>query len=285
VGLAYDNDLGGRMWVGAVDRALLGRRLEGSVSAGLGELRQDVEIGLRSVTIGNRRLRPVFTAQLVREQIRQFDPDGVQLKPLRTRQGTAFAGIEQGLGSRWRLSGGIQGQTWHDPLVSSRASIGGIVQLSSGTTLPAPAFAAEAVVMDRYRRFSLVASSRIRLSPRMVLAPSVRYGWGRTLPAAESFMLGGYEGFPGLLIGEFRGDREAYTALAASYTLAGPLVFRIEGAAGRTAVGGPAVPDGRWQLGARAGFAAETPIGSFRVEYGRARGGRDGMFVRLGEWF
>lgn len=285
LGLAYDNDLGGRMWVGAVDRALLGRRLEGSVSAGLGELRQDLDVGLRSATIGNRRLRPVFSGQLVRQQVRQFDREGIQLKPLRVRQGTAFAGIEQGLGSRWRVSAGVQGQAWHDPLVGTRSSIGGIVQLSSGTALPAPAFEAEAVLMNRYRRLSVLASTRIHLSPRMVLVPTVRYGWGRTLPVAETFMLGGYEGFPGLLIGEFRGDREAYTGLTASYTLVGPLVFRVEGAAGRTAVGGPAVPEGRWQLGARAGFAAETPIGSFRVEYGRARGGRDGMFVRLGEWF
>ncbi len=285
MGLAYDNDLGGRMWIGAVDRALFGRRLEGSISAGLGELRQDLDFGFRSGTIGNRRLRPVLSGQLLREQIRQFDSDGVQLRPVRVREGSAFAGIEQGLGGRWRIVAGVQGQTWHDALNGTRSSVGGTLRLSSGTVLPSPALQAEAEVMDRYRRFSLIGSTRIHLSPKVVLAPTVRYGWGRTLPLAQTFMLGGYEGFPGLLIGEFRGDREIYAALSASYSLTGPLVFRVEGAAGRTAVGGPAVPHGSWQLGARAGFAAETPIGSIRVEYGRARGGRDGMFVRLGEWF
>ncbi len=285
LGLAYDNDLGGRMWVGAVDRALLGRRLEGSTSLGLGELRQEVDIGLRTASIGNNRLRPALTGHLVREQIRQFDQEGVQLKPLRTREGIVFTGVEQGLGSRWRVSGGFQFHAWHDPLTSTRSSAGGMVQLSSGTSHPNPALDAEAAVMDRYRRLSVVASTRIHLSRRIVVAPSLRYGWGRNLPLAVTFMLGGYEGFPGLHIGEFRGDREIYSGLSASYRLTGPLLFRIEGAAGRTAQGGPAIPDGRWELGARAGFAAETPIGSMRVEYGRARGGRDGIFVRLGEWF
>ncbi len=285
LGLAYDNDLGGRVWAGGVDRALFGQRLEGSVSTGLGELRQDVDIGLRTATIGNRRLRPAITGRLVREKIRQYDREGVQLKPVRAREAVVFAGLEQGLGSRWLVSGGFQMHAWHDSLTGTRTGVGGIVRLSSGTSLPAPALDAEGVITDRYRRFSLAASTRIHLTPRIVVAPTVRYGWGRNLPLAATFMLGGYEGFPGLLIGEFRGDREVYSGLSASYRFAGPLVVRVEGAAGRTAQGGPAVPGGRWELGARAGFGADTPIGSIRVEYGRARGGRDGMFVRLGEWF
>lgn len=285
LGLAYDNDLGGRMWVGGVDRALFGQHLEGSAAIGLGELRQDVDLGLRTATIGNRRLRPVITGRLVREQIRQFDSRGVQLKPLRAREGVVFAGVEQGLGSRWRLSGGFQLDAWHDPLTGTRTSVGGIVQLTSGTSLPSSTLDAEGVLTDRYRRISVVASTRIHLSPRLVVSPTLRYGWGRSLPLQGTFMLGGYEGFPGLHVGELRGDREVYTGLAATYAVAGPLAIRIESAAGRIALGGPAVPGGRWEFGVRAGLSAATPIGSIRVEYGRARGGRDGMFVRLGEWF
>ncbi|MEO8138616.1 MAG: patatin-like phospholipase family protein [Gemmatimonadota bacterium] len=285
LGLAYDNDLGGRMWGGAVDRALLDQRLEGSVSTSLGELRQDLDIGLRAATIGNRRLRPAITAQLVREQIRQFDKEGVQLKPVRVREALGFAGVEQGLGSRWRLTGGFRFHTWSDPLTDSRSAVGGVLQLSSGATRAAQSLEAEAVLTDRYRLFSVGASTRIRVSPRVALIPSVRFGWGSHLPTPTTFILGGYEGFPGLHIGEFRGDREVYSGLAATWAVAGPLAIRLETAAGRTAVGGPAWPRGRWELGARAGLTADTPIGSIRVEYGRARGGRDAMFVRLGEWF
>ena len=32
-------------------------------------------------------------------------------------------------------------------------------------------------------------------------------------------------------------------------------------------------------------FRQNTPIGQIRVEYGITRDGRNGMFVRLGEWF
>jgi outer membrane translocation and assembly module TamA len=98
-------------------------------------------------------------------------------------------------------------------------------------------------------------------------------------------MLGGYEGFPGQHIGEHRGDREAYASLTSTLAVIGPVEFRLTGAAGKAANGGPALPDGRWEVGARTGLGVKTPIGSIRVEYGRARGGRDAMFVRLGEWF
>lgn len=285
LGLAYDNDLGGRMWVGGVDRALLGRRMEGSASLALGELRQDLDFGLRPATIGNRRLRPALTGRLVREDIRQFDQDGVQLRLVRDREAIGFAGVEQGLGAHWRLAGGFHAHAWRDPLTGDGSVIGGIVQISSGGTRAEQSLEAEAIVTEPYRRFRFAASTRVRASPRVALIPSLRYGWGVRLPTSATFMLGGYEGFPGLHIGELRGDRELYAGLAAIYTLVGPLVLRIEGAAGQTARGGPAVPRGRWELGARAGLAAETPIGSIRAEYGRARGGRDAMFVRLGEWF
>jgi NTE family protein len=285
VGLAYDNDLGGRMWGGAVDRALLGQRLEGSASTALGELKQELELGLRSATIGNRRLRPAITAQLVREQIRQFDSAGVPLRSLRAREAIGFVGAEQGLGSRWRLSGGFRFQSWHDPRAGDRSTVGGVLQLSSGATRSAQSLEAQAVLTDRYRLVSVWASTRLQLSPRLGLLPSVRFGWGSRLPIQETFMLGGYEGFPGLHIGEFRGDRELYGGLAFSYALIGPVAVRLETAAGRTALGGPVWPGGRWEFGARAGLTTETPIGAIRVEYGRARGGRDAMFVRLGEWF
>jgi len=35
----------------------------------------------------------------------------------------------------------------------------------------------------------------------------------------------------------------------------------------------------------KGGVGATTPIGAIRVEYGVTRSGRNGMFVRLGEWY
>lgn len=285
LGLAYDNDLGGRMWAGGADRALLGERLEGSVAFGLGELRQDADIGLRLTTVRDRRPRLALTAQVVREEIRRFDAEGLELRAARARGFTGFTGIEQELGGRWFLSGGAQLRLWHDPSSTDGSALGGVVTLSSGSPFSAEGVQAEAFLSSAYTRVAVAASTRLRLSPRLALLPSVRYGWGRHLPLPASFMLGGYDGFPGLHIGERRGDREAYGALTATMALVGPVEWRLTGALGRTATGGSALPGGRWEFGGRTGLGVLTPIGSIRVEYGRARGGRDAMFVRLGEWF
>ncbi len=285
MGLAYDNDLGGRMWAGGVDRAFLGQRLEASVAIALGELRQDLDAGLRPATIGNRRLRPALTLQLAREQIRRFDRAGVQLRPLRTRELVGFAGLEQGLGARWQVAAGLRGHTWHDPLVGDRSAIGGVLSVTSGGRPAEPGVHAEGVLTARYRRVAMDASTRVHLATRLVLVPSLRYGWGRSLPLASTLMLGGFEGFPGLHVGELRGDREAFAGVTLLYRFFGVVEARAEGAVGKTATGGAAVPGGKWEYGGRFGLGANTPIGPIRVEYGRSRGGRDAMFVRLGEWF
>ncbi|HET7424781.1 MAG TPA: patatin-like phospholipase family protein, partial [Gemmatimonadales bacterium] len=47
LGLAYDNELGGRMWAGGVDRRLFGLALEGSGALFLGELRKELYAGFR----------------------------------------------------------------------------------------------------------------------------------------------------------------------------------------------------------------------------------------------
>src|SRR5215212_5119822 len=47
LGLAYDNELGGRMWAGIVDRRLFGRALEASGALFLGELRRELSAGVR----------------------------------------------------------------------------------------------------------------------------------------------------------------------------------------------------------------------------------------------
>jgi hypothetical protein len=98
-------------------------------------------------------------------------------------------------------------------------------------------------------------------------------------------MLGGTDGFPGLRIGEQRGDREVLARLALAWRLFRPLDLRVGGAVGQTALGGPVWPEGSWEYGISFGLGADTPIGPVRAEYGFARGGREEVVVRLGEWF
>jgi hypothetical protein len=100
-----------------------------------------------------------------------------------------------------------------------------------------------------------------------------------------SFPLGGDEGFPGLHIGELRGDREAMVRVLLTYTIRRPFVARAEVASGRSATGGSALSTAGWIFGGRAGFGADTPVGPVRFEYGVAKDGRSAFFVRLGQWF
>ncbi len=91
--------------------------------------------------------------------------------------------------------------------------------------------------------------------------------------------------FPGLHIGERRGDREAMISVLVSAPISGPLLARIELAGGRSGSGGPFLNSEGWVAGLRAGAGAETPFGPVRIEYGFATRGREALFVRLGRWF
>ncbi len=98
LGLAYDNELGGRMWAGLVDRRILGRALEGTGAVFLGELRRELYLGLRrNYEIGQQLLRPTISARLAVEDVRQFDAGGDGLDEAETREAVGFAGA----GSAW----------------------------------------------------------------------------------------------------------------------------------------------------------------------------------------
>jgi outer membrane protein assembly factor BamA len=117
------------------------------------------------------------------------------------------------------------------------------------------------------------------------MMPSVRAGWGDNLPLELTFPLGGTDGFPGLEVGRIRGDRELSAKLGFALRVAGPVDLRLEGAAGQAQFGGSLFGAGPWEYGGRIGLGAATPVGPVRVDYGIARTGEDGFFIRLGEWF
>src|SRR5262249_14482287 len=117
------------------------------------------------------------------------------------------------------------------------------------------------------------------------LVPRIRLGWGEDLPLQSTFPLGGTDGFPGLHIGERRGDREVMAGLGFSFPLKGPLAGKVEVAAGRTAFGGSLLGENDWVGGVRAGIGADTPVGPVRFEYGYSTEDRGAVLVRLGRWF
>lgn len=284
-GLVFDNELGGRMWVGIVDRDLLRLALDGSAALFLGELRRELAVGLRRpYGLGGHLVTPTLTAEIATESVRRFDLDHNEVPPFDTREIRVFAGLEHELGSGWTVAAGGVAMSWREPASGDSHAAGALLRVARVDRFAARTVLAEAEMSPTVKRVALVASPAIRAGA-LSLQPRLRLGWGQRLPLQYTFALGGNDGFPGVHIGELRGDREAMAGLAVTLAVKGPLVITAEAAAGRSGLGGPLLDSTGWVAGGRAGVGADTPIGPVRVDYGRASGGRDALRVRLGRWF
>jgi predicted acylesterase/phospholipase RssA len=284
LGLAYDNELGGRMWVGAVDRRLLDLALEGSSALFIGEFRKELYAGLRrNYQLGRQLMNPALTARLATESVRRFDPDGDEIDPAETREALGFLGIERSFTRGWEVGLGAVGHAWHEP-GRNRSTLGGFARVIKANRSRGRVLQAALLWTGLYHRADFDGELSAKIGP-LRLRPRLRIGWGEHLPLQATFPLGGEDGFPGLHIGELRGDREALLDVLVTYILKGPFVGRVELVTGRSASGGPLVDSNGWIAGARAGIGAETPVGPVRFEYGVTRGGRGAVFVRLGRWF
>jgi NTE family protein len=284
-GLTYDNDLGGLMWLGGVERGTLLHGLENSVTLVLGELRQELGLGLRPAAFGRHLGRPVLWGLLAREEVRQFTASGATAPHVRTSEAMALLGLERRIGRSGLITVGGFGHAWDAPGSGREGGLGGLLRIASGPRYHASGAWGEAVLTDAYKRVEAEGRKVFPVGWRIFVTPSLRFGWGEQLPVQRTFFLGGFDGFPGLNIGERRGDRELLVQLLVTRRVIGPLEIRVTATSGQTAFGGPTLPHGRWQAGGRVGIGAETPIGPIRVEYGVERTGRNGVFVRLGEWF
>ncbi len=284
LGLAYDNELGGSMWAGGVDHRLFGLALEGSGALFLDELRKELYTGVRrKFQLVRQLMDPTFTIRLATEDVRQFDQDGDELDELETREAIGFLGVERVLPDGWELGLGLQGHTWDEPGREDVSTAGVALRAVRASRLRGEVVRAEAVWTGLYQRASIDAEllatlGVVRLSPRL------RVGWGEDMPLHQQYPLGGKDGFPGLHIGERRGDREAMAGVTLAAPVVGPLLARVEVATGRTAAGGSLLDDDGWVGGIRAGLGADTPVGPVRFEYGYSTEDRGAVFVRLGEW-
>jgi hypothetical protein len=285
LGLAYDNELGGRMWAGVVDRRLFDLALEGSAALFLGELRRELALGLRRhFQLGRQLLNPTVTARLANEDVRRFDADGDEQGQAYVREAAVFAGVERWLARDWVLAIGAEGRTWDEPGRADRSTLGGVVRVTGASRQRGRVLQAEAAWTGIYHRAAFEGTLQGRLGV-VRIAPRVRLGWGEGLPLQLGFPLGGDEGFPGYHLGERRGDREAMLGVLMTVPVRGPLLARLEVAAGGTGSEDRRFVDAGWTAGLRLGVGAETPVGPVRLEYGLGLRGRDALFVRLGRWF
>jgi NTE family protein len=284
IGLAYDNELGGQLWAGGVDRRLLGLALEASAALFLDEFRKELYSGFRrKFQLVRQVVDPALTVRLATEDVRQFDADGDELDRLETREAIGFLGVERVLPRGWELALGLHGHTWDEPAREDVSTAGIVLRALRASRERGEVVRAEAIWSGIYRRVHLDAELFARFGD-VRFTPRVRLGWGEGLPIQQAFPLGGVDGFPGLHIGERRGDREAMLGLMLTAPVKGPLLARVEVAGGRTADGGALLNEDGWVGGIRAGFGADTPVGPVRFEYGYSTEERGAVFVRLGEW-
>jgi predicted acylesterase/phospholipase RssA len=285
LGLAYDEDVGGRLWLGTYGHPWSLRDLVTWALVQAGGLREMAQLGARGferVWLG--RLQPTATATFQQDEIRSYDARQRVIGETKTNDGNLFVGAERLLADGWSLGLGVESRIWSAPRAATLATLGPVLkirnQLASGETT----VRADAAWTPRYQLTAIDVADPIAIG-RLTLTPRLRYAIGAHLPLELTFPLGGTEGFPGLRFGNARGDREAMAGTGAAIPVWGPLAIRVELEAGQTRFGGPAIPDGRWLLGARGGVGADTPLGPVRLEYGGASGGQRALFVRLGYWF
>jgi predicted acylesterase/phospholipase RssA len=285
LGAAYDNDLGGRLWAGALERRLFRRHIEASAILFAGELRSELAGALRwGSPLRPHRIAPFLRVRAADESIRQFEAGGLELPRLGIQEAIGLAGLERWLGGDWWVQAGGIGHLWEEPDGVGQSAAGGLVRVERVGRVTEDAVDAEALFTDAYARLQFTGSATIR-TLGLDLTPRVRLGWGDGLPVQAAFPLGGFDGFPGLHITERRGQRETMASLLVTRSITPRVGFRIELAAGRSANEGSLFADDGWIGGVRGGLSVKTPIGPVRVEYGYNSEDRGALLVRVGRWF
>jgi NTE family protein len=285
MGAVYDNDLGGRLWAGALDRRLFGQPLEASAVLYAGELRSEVTAALRAGSaLRPHRLAPILRIRGADESIRVFQTDGLELPRLGVQEALGSLGVERRVGSDWWVQASAFGHIWDEPDGTGRSAAGGFLRVERLGRLSEDAVEAEALVTDVYERVHIAASATIE-ALGLGVTPRLRIGWGADVPLQAAFPLGGFEGFPGLHITERRGRREAMLSVLLTRRMTPRVGLRLEFAAGRSAQDGDLLASDGWIGGARGGLSVETPIGPVRLEYGYNTEDRGALLVRVGRWF
>ncbi|HWZ60641.1 MAG TPA: patatin-like phospholipase family protein [Gemmatimonadaceae bacterium] len=285
LGLAYDDDVGGRVWLGGSWRPFSDRDLTADALVAAGALRTSAVIGFTGYDrVRWRLLQPFFLIGVTQEQIRQFDDRQRVTGELTTREVWSSFGVERELPAGWTAELGAEARAWEPPDAPDLAAVGGVARLRNRSPSGDTRVQFEGAWTTRYDRQSIDLAYPMDLG-RLSLTPRLRYAVGEHLPLELTYPLGGMNGFPGLRIDNDRGDREAMAELDAARRIFGPVAIRVEVATGQTSTGGLAFPTGAWLVGVRGGLGADTPVGPVRLEYGATDRGQRALFVRIGYWF
>ncbi|MEO8199354.1 MAG: patatin-like phospholipase family protein, partial [Gemmatimonadota bacterium] len=285
VSAVYDNDLGGRVWVGNLQRNFLGSGLEAVASTSLGERRQELNAALRLHSMAQVAIVPVTEVEISRELVRRFQ-HGEDVAALKVHAGRSFIGVETDWRNGWHSSLGLELHWWREVSASAQDQFaaGPQLRIIKSGPLAETLFSLDASATHEYARLAIEGIATITLG-RLKVRPHGRFGYGEDLPVHLQFALGGTDGFAGLHIGEQRNSREAMGSLIMLYPVRGKLWLRVEPMVGATSNVGSLFPEGALSVGARVGLDLATSLGPIRVEYGVGEKGRDALLVRMGRWF
>jgi NTE family protein len=285
VGLAYDADIGGRLWAGAGWIPTPSRAVEISGAAFVGGLRR----GVVAVVSGADRpalyeFKPLSSVSFFDETVRLFTSADRVRATTETHDGVLFAGFERDLTPGWSSAVGAEGRLWQTSGAPLRGTGGGLVRAIDSDPGGEQRFSAEGAWTPVYRRMALAANGLASLG-RLRVRPRLTYAAGEHLPLDVQTPLGGDDGFAGFRYGNRRGDRTLFAGAAATYPVVAPVEVILEGMSGASRLGGTAVPLKGWVTGARCGLGTDTPIGPVRLEYGINTAAQRAWLVRLGYWY
>ncbi len=302
-GLVYDGELGGRAWLGAVDRNVMRAPLEFAMRGALGRYRQDLLIGLRrNDEYIELRRSPFLEALVARERVRLFDPNDQRIEipdgllPAFSDQQLRI-GIEQPLGQRWTLQAAglarrvttleIEGDSTTGEEFGDRAfsAFGGVVRFVRVRSDPRFVPRVDLEYTNRYTRLQAMTASTFQRGLYNIAVLS-RVIWAdRELPLMDATTLGGEDGMAGLRIFEQRGHAELSSSVDIARPILGPLALQLTLQGGQVSTDEYRPLAGEWIAGMRVGLGAVTPIGPLRIQYGFNSRDDHRWFVRVGRWF
>lgn len=289
LGMAFDHTMSGRVWLGAVDRNLFARDLEGTALFTAGTYRADLTLAARRrARIGHRDLPVGGSVEIATENVRFFQGES-ELPSVHTDEMNLVLGVRPLFEPGWSYELGADYRVWRQPQTPWHGTVGVRYGVRyRGTDSREPSVDLLAVALGDWQRvhLNLAHSQFIGV---VEFRPRVRTGWGRRLPLQQSFVLGGLDGFAGLRMMEQRGDHELFGSLLVRWPLWRRLLGRVEPMVGVSGNGdffsGTGALDGTVLFGARVGVEFETPIGPIRVEQGFNNLNRRQALIRVGHWF
>lgn len=292
VGVAFDQFMSGRLWVGGIDRTLLSGDAEAVGLVRLGTYEQDIDVFVRRrALVGTRYVPFTVEAKLAHESVRLFSGDG-ELPSAETRELVGFVGLKQDPRvDVWHGEIGLDARLWREPLRDTRGTFGVRASLFRAESEYEMGSLVELLGFYDFQRGRLDVSRLWQVTTGIDLTTRLRAGWGNRLPVQETFALGGDDGFAGFRIGELRGSQEAFGSILVRKRLSSLLQVRVELMSGEVSSGSgllqrvPGTTAGELFGGLRAGLEAATPVGPIRVEEGVANTGQRAILIRVGRWF